>query len=188
MGDWCSDLRSTDWRLLIRQTNCEIAYWAISHGVFRTARYILWAPADEFLPVYAEVAELADALASGASGRKVIGVQIPASAPTIRPITTSPSCERGGLHLRCRSDQQRVTAAANEHPKTPCSWRAGRSRMRRSQTHVNPDRSVRCDVRKVETLRSRMWQVSVLRVAAAAWIVIFGGTAFAQSGAARRAR
>jgi hypothetical protein len=32
----------------------------------------------------AEVAELADALASGASGRKLIGVQIPASAPIFR--------------------------------------------------------------------------------------------------------
>ena len=29
----------------------------------------------------AEVAELADALASGASGRKAIGVRVPASAP-----------------------------------------------------------------------------------------------------------
>jgi hypothetical protein len=31
----------------------------------------------------AEVAELADALASGASGRKVIGVRVPASAPSL---------------------------------------------------------------------------------------------------------
>ena len=33
------------------------------------------------LHVFAEVAELADALASGASGRKAIGVRVPASAP-----------------------------------------------------------------------------------------------------------
>src|SRR6185369_7171595 len=32
-------------------------------------------------PADAEVAELADALASGASGRKAIGVRVPASAP-----------------------------------------------------------------------------------------------------------
>jgi hypothetical protein len=38
----------------------------------------------KFLPtgsLHAEVAELADALASGASGRKAIGVRVPASAP-----------------------------------------------------------------------------------------------------------
>src|SRR4051812_588172 len=45
-------------------------------------------PADRFCPLNAEVAELADALASGASGRKVIGVQIPASAPSKEPVTT----------------------------------------------------------------------------------------------------
>ena len=43
---------------------------------------ILSVPAGARLSHCAEVAELADALASGASGRKPIGVQIPASAPT----------------------------------------------------------------------------------------------------------
>jgi hypothetical protein len=42
-------------------------------------------PASHELP--AEVAELADALASGASGRKAIGVRVPASAPTNRAVT-----------------------------------------------------------------------------------------------------
>ena len=42
--------------------------------------YYLFLPGD-ILSHCAEVAELADALASGASGRKPIGVQIPASAP-----------------------------------------------------------------------------------------------------------
>ena len=42
---------------------------------------ILSVPAGRFPSSCAEVAELADALASGASGRKPIGVQIPASAP-----------------------------------------------------------------------------------------------------------
>ena len=48
---------------------------------FNRRRYILCVPARGIAPSHAEVAELADALASGASGRKVIGVQIPASAP-----------------------------------------------------------------------------------------------------------
>ena len=39
----------------------------------------MFLPAHEFF--FAEVAELADALASGASGRKAIGVRVPASAP-----------------------------------------------------------------------------------------------------------
>ena len=40
-------------------------------------------PAFGEVPYRAEVAELADALASGASGRKAIGVRVPASAPTL---------------------------------------------------------------------------------------------------------
>ena len=38
------------------------------------------------LPTRAEVAELADALDSGSSGRKVVGVQVPPSAPVASPI------------------------------------------------------------------------------------------------------
>ena len=46
----------------------------------------------------AEVAELADALASGASGRKPIGVQIPASAPVnLRGFALSPRDPRCGI-------------------------------------------------------------------------------------------
>src|SRR5438093_2812791 len=37
-------------------------------------------------------------------------------------------------------------------------------------------------MRNIETLRSRMRQVSLLGMAATAWIVVAGGTAFAQSG------
>ena len=43
----------------------------------------------------AEVAELADALASGASGSNPIGVQIPASAPTFVPSTHPVGCSNG---------------------------------------------------------------------------------------------
>ena len=34
-----------------------------------------------FIKIYADVAELADALASGASGSNLVGVQVPSSAP-----------------------------------------------------------------------------------------------------------
>src|SRR5688572_8104918 len=54
-----------------------------------------------FLPLTrlhaAEVAELADALASGASGRKAIGVRVPASAPInhlLRNSRTRRVCQR----------------------------------------------------------------------------------------------
>src|SRR5438105_14909470 len=42
-------------------------------------------------PPRAEVAELADALASGASGRKAIGVRVPASAPLDSAASRPPS-------------------------------------------------------------------------------------------------
>jgi hypothetical protein len=41
-------------------------------------------PADRSAPLRAEVAELADAQASGACGRKVVEVQILSSAPIIK--------------------------------------------------------------------------------------------------------
>ena len=39
-------------------------------------------PSKSFKFLYADVAELADALASGASVRKDVGVQVPPSAPS----------------------------------------------------------------------------------------------------------
>ena len=41
------------------------------------------------LSLLAQVAELVDALASGASGRKVVGVQVSPWAPTQYPITSN---------------------------------------------------------------------------------------------------
>ena len=40
-------------------------------------------PSKSFKFLYADVAELADALASGASDRKVMWVQVPSSAPNL---------------------------------------------------------------------------------------------------------
>ena len=55
------------------------------------------------LPTQAEVAELADALDSGSSGRKVVGVQVPPSAPfTFHIFQTQPLAEEPSLP-GCRS-------------------------------------------------------------------------------------
>ena len=60
----------------------------------------------------AEVAELADALASGASGRKAIGVRVPASAPLVRPRSAHGSLVAAGATARrvewCPERAQRV--------------------------------------------------------------------------------
>jgi hypothetical protein len=77
------------------------------------------------------VAELADALASGASGRKPIGVQIPASAPTQLPQAPSvaenrpPGAEPQVEDENRRAGKSRVNAAASpEAGVLPCAQRA----------------------------------------------------------------
>jgi hypothetical protein len=70
------------------------------------ALYLIFA--RRCVSLVAEVAELADALASGASGRKPIGVQIPASAPALRLLISSlrrqdPSDLRRGARRRSGS-------------------------------------------------------------------------------------
>ena len=68
--------------------------------------YTVCSPAID-RPDRAEVAELADALASGASGRKPIGVQIPASAP----IHPSPhGREASSARTAAREARQTLTA------------------------------------------------------------------------------
>src|SRR5206468_7641255 len=61
-------------------------------------------------PPRAEVAELADALASGASGRKAIGVRVPASAPVIEnpPGRHLYTHNVDGLSATLRSEERRV--------------------------------------------------------------------------------
>lgn len=48
---------------------------------------------------YAEVVELVDALASGASGRKLVGVRVPPSALQVVLCTAKAPSPRGLLHL-----------------------------------------------------------------------------------------
>ena len=56
------------------------------------------------LRVHAEVAKLADALASGASARKGVWVQVPSSVPPLSsdPSTAANTCPGGGIGIRVR--------------------------------------------------------------------------------------
>ena len=90
--------------------------------------YYLFLP-GEILSHCAEVAELADALASGASGRKPIGVQIPASAPPFNSISQ-------------RNSEQRVTisppAQAIDSRNCPARIRKARPSKKRERTWKKP--------------------------------------------------
>ncbi len=80
-----ADTQGWSWRTLVVALDVAAAFRLYSVVPARdTSADVLRFPAR------AEVAELADALASGASGRKPIGVQIPASAPAFARLQLAP--------------------------------------------------------------------------------------------------
>ena len=96
-----------------------------------------------FLPGFlstAEVAELADALASGASGRKVIGVRVPASAPVLASLVLVHRwVVRHAAPRSARRERARVPASAPEENEVRFSGPLVRTNAEKLPDGSEPD-------------------------------------------------
>lgn len=104
----------------------------------------------------AEVAELADALASGASGRKAVGVQIPASAPPASLRESARPCVPQALGRGPRSRLAHRPACPSSMPWWLSPPRAGDAAARATTWPARPARPTpRPPQRPITPVRSR---------------------------------
>ena len=77
--------------------------------------------------IYAQVAELVDALASGASGRKVVGVQVSPWAPSLLSVLLEPRNDIVGFRNQVRRSRDEVVRSLRHADERRVHFTQGKS-------------------------------------------------------------